>query len=437
VDEFRNPLEAIAIPELQRQFGDLLSVRAEVGDYEYGLVASILSNLFLGRLDAAERQRFDRTVRAAHYYLDRGALKRTRESCEAYVRVVDAIPEAINDVMRKRDETERMLGDKWGEALLALYKSITEGLLTILAAPVVVGFSHVYGGIKDPAFTAKPDGRVDLKAIELMEDWSLAPSNLLKEGLNKHVRNAYAHQRYHILDDGLVEMWDEDRRGKVTWGPERWKFEAVEALCDRLLVTCQAITLALAIFGINYRQLITARGWRPANLPKRPMRLVEMRQLIQMYAAFNSFAVVSVERRNDELHMKLKTQRRGIDQSERILVGGPGGARAYDKPVRYEDSLVGEIALGLLQRTLGGEPGYARYVLEIANEDDVAIGTFAITSAALEKVQGPKGQSIAKDRQLAEIDTLGDARMWVKIEGAPQPLSATSRRGRIATRPTR
>ena len=431
-DGSRNPIETIAIPELQRQFGDLLSVRADVGDYEYGMVASILGNLFLRNLDPAERQRFDRTVRAAHYYLDHGALKRTRESCEAYMRVVDAIPEAVNDVMRKRDEAEKLLGDMWIEALLALYKSITEGLLTILAAPVLVGFSHVHGGIKDPAFVPKPDGRVDLKGIEIMENWLVAPSNLLKEGLNKHVRNAYAHQRYRILDDGLVEMWDEDRRGKLTWGPERWKFEAVEALCERLLVTCYAITLALAIFGINYRQLITARGWRPANLPKRPMRFEDMRQLIQMYATYNSFTVVSVERRNDDLHVKLKTQPRGIDQTEKILVGGPGGSRGYDKPVRYEHTLVGEIALGLLQRALTGEPGYARYALEIADEDGAAIGTFAITSAALEKVQGPKGGSIGKDRQLAEVDTLGDARMWVKIEGSPQPMSRASRR-RLAT----
>lgn len=137
--------------------------------------------------------------------------------------------------------------------------------------------------------------------------------------------------------------------------------------------------------------------------------------------------------------MKLKTQSRGIDQSERIIVGGPAGSRSYEKPVRYEQSLVGEIALGLLQRALDGEPGYARYVLEIANEDDVAIGTFAITSAALGSVQGPKGGSVAKDRQLAEVDTLGGAHMWVKIEEPPEPLLPVRRRGggRIVTRPVR
>lgn len=255
-DDFHNPLETVAIPELQRRYGDLLSVRAQVGDYECGMVASTLGNLFLGNLEPSERRRFDQTVRAAHYYLDRGALKRTRESCEAYVRVVDAIPEALNNVMRKRDAADRLLGDPWIEALLSLYKSMTEGLLTVLAAPVVVGFRHIHG-IKEAAFTPKPDGTVDLKAIELMENWSSAPSNLLKEGLNKHIRNAYSHQRYRILDDNVAEMWDETPRGKPTWGPERWKFEAVEALCDRLLWTCYAITL---------RSGTSRRSWRRQHL---------------------------------------------------------------------------------------------------------------------------------------------------------------------------
>lgn len=132
--DFRNPIEAIAGPELARQFGDLLSSRAEMFDFEYGLVASMLGNIFRGQVGRQERERWERTVRAAHYYLDRGALKRTRESCESYVRIADAIPSALNDVMRKRDAADKLLGDEWIEALLALYKAITEGLRTLIAS---------------------------------------------------------------------------------------------------------------------------------------------------------------------------------------------------------------------------------------------------------------------------------------------------------------
>jgi len=80
-----NPFEAVAFQEFLREFGDLISVRAKVQDYEFGLVATVLGDLFFRRLDAGEINRWHRTVRAAHYYLDTGALKRTRESCESSV----------------------------------------------------------------------------------------------------------------------------------------------------------------------------------------------------------------------------------------------------------------------------------------------------------------------------------------------------------------
>ena len=209
---------------------------------------------------------------------------------------------------------------------------------------------------------------------------------------------------------------------------------AVEALCDRLLWTCYAITLALAIFVINYRKLIEQRGWAPPDFTSQPkaMRFEDLRQVIEVYARYNSFTVVSAERRGDELFIKLQTKPRGIDQTEQILFGGPSGSRGCDKPVRYEQALVAETALGLLQRTVLGVEGYARYSLEIVSEVDAVIGAFVITSAALEKVGGPKDKNLDKDRQLAEVDTLRDARMWVKVEEAPQPLSGARarRRGR-------
>jgi hypothetical protein len=57
----------------------------------------------------------------------------------------DHISGAFNDVIRKCDAIDKLMGDAWIEALLSLYKTITEGLLTIIAAPVIAGFRHVYG----------------------------------------------------------------------------------------------------------------------------------------------------------------------------------------------------------------------------------------------------------------------------------------------------
>jgi hypothetical protein len=419
-DKFSNPLEAVAGVELQRQFGDLLSVRAKMSDLEYGLVASMLANIFALQLSREDRKRWEQTVRAAHYYLDQGALKRTREICQSYARINDHISGAFNDVFHKRDAIDKLMGDEWIEALLSLYKTTTEGLLTIIAAPVIVGFRHVYG-IKNPAFNPKPDGRIDIKAIELMEDWSAAPSNLLKEGLNRHVRNAYAHHRYRILDDDIVEMWDETPQGKLTWGRERFAFSEVQDLCDRLILTCIAITLALAIFGTNYQQLMIDRGWVPPDRVTPPLRFEELRQLVAHYAEYNSFKVESVQKENEELVLKLKTRPRGIDQTEKILLGGVGGARGYDRDVRYEQKLVAEMVLGVLQRTVKPSDGYRTYRLEVRDEDNNALGELAICSSALMKVGGPNQNDLPRDRALAARDTLGDSMMWVRIEAAPRP----------------
>jgi hypothetical protein len=73
--QFSNPFAIVGGVELQRQFGDLLSVRAKMSDLEYGLVASMLANMFELQLSVEDRKRWEQTVRAAHYYLEVGRLK--------------------------------------------------------------------------------------------------------------------------------------------------------------------------------------------------------------------------------------------------------------------------------------------------------------------------------------------------------------------------
>jgi hypothetical protein len=417
-----NPFEAVAFQEFLREFGDLISVRAKVEDYEFSLVSTVLGNLFFRRLDASERNRWHRTVRAAHHYLDMGALKRTRESCESYVRIANHIPQALNHVGEQHSAAEEAAGDLRVERFLSVYKTTVEELLTLIAAPVVVGFRHVYG-VQHTAFNPKPDGRVNLGAIDKMEEWSATPSNLLKVGLNRHVRNAYAHNRFRVLDGERIEMWDEDGRGNRTWGPEVWRFAEVESLCEQLHTTCLAIVLALAVFGINYRALIVSRGWIPKNLSAPNMREGEIRRVVELYAEYNSLVVKSFDKASSgELRMELRTQSRGVDQTEKFLLGGPRGARAYGKPVRYERRVVAEAVLALLQRAVECSDEITSLRAAVTDEDGHALGELVYVRAALANVRGPEGADLDADRRLATTDTLGDAQMWSRIEGPVRPL---------------
>lgn len=414
----RPPFETLAFPNFKRTFGDLLSVRAEVTEYEYTFVTSIYSQLFFFRLEPGDTDRWRKTVRAAHYYLDHGALKNTRTVCEAYMRIADQLPRAMNNAHDfEQAVKDAKPGDARVRALLAYYKALYEGVMTVAAAPIVVGFSLVYNTNKAKEFVPKPDGRVDLRAIEKMQQWSASPSFRLKHGLNAHVRNAYSHERYRLLDLERVEMWDEDRRGRRTWGPETWDGEKVEALCDQLHLTILAAALALTIFGINYRRLISARGWIPADVQRVPLRQGDIHQLATRICEDNSFALSECRRDGDTLHLGLRTQLRGVDQEEEIIVGGDGWGEHYKKPVRYEEVSVAEYAVGVLQRVAHQAEDAQRFRAAVSDENGGPIGELVATRSALYAMRGRSGAGIGTDRRLAELDTLGDAKMWLRVEG--------------------
>ena len=134
-------------------------------------------------------------------------------------------------------------------------------------------------------------------------------------------------------------MWDEFSDGKLSWGPEEWGFDKVEALCSRLLRTCLAMILALSIFGLNYRQLAISRGWIPKDLISPKLRFEELRQLFNMFAGCNSMSMIDLKIETRVLRVVLETQPRGVDQAEEILVGGDNWSRAYEKPVKYIETL--------------------------------------------------------------------------------------------------
>jgi hypothetical protein len=62
----RPPFQELAFPEFKQEFGDLFSVRAQVEDYEHGMIEGVMSDLFLMHLESGDRSHWAKTVRAAH-----------------------------------------------------------------------------------------------------------------------------------------------------------------------------------------------------------------------------------------------------------------------------------------------------------------------------------------------------------------------------------
>jgi hypothetical protein len=325
-------------------------------------------------------------------------------------------------VVQRRAEAESQAnGDGRPVAFLSLYQTMCEAVVSLIAAPVIVGFCHVYG-IPTQSFVFKPDGRVDINALEKMEDWLLAPSNLLKVGLNKHVRNAYSHSRYRILDGSRVQMWDETNQGKPTWGPEEWTFTQIEALCSRLELTCVAIVIALAVFGLNYSELIKARGWVPKDRQQPPLRLQEAHDLLAHTASNSSMLLKDFSLQDKTLHFELSTRPRGNDHVEARRLYGGASMPLYQKPVKYVSVPIAPQVIQILRAAAGHVDDADVFSASIKNHDGEQLGEFHIDRAALGDLSVPLIGGVTKLRALAKVDTLGDSMMWLEELSLMAPL---------------
>lgn len=415
-----NPAHDFYEPEFKRIFRDLLTVRYAPGDAEHGLINGTMDFVFKALRDPKDRAQWEQIVRAAYRYLREDAHKGLRETCEAYVRIIDLIPDALNACVEGWTAAEsQSAGDGRARAYLSLYKTICERLLTVIAAPVAVGFRHVYG-LKDNRYTPKPDGRVNLSVLDDMENWIQAPSNLLKEGLDRHVRNAFAHERYKLLDNSRVELSDVDpKTGKVNW-TEVWSHAQVEALCRRLWLTCVAIETALAMFGSNYSQLIRDRGWEPQDRLRAEPRFETTYDLMGHIASEMSMVRTNLSLEDKILRVELTTLPGGTNHVERKTIGDQGPVPIYEKRVRYLPAPIAVIAVEFLRAAAEYVPDADIFVASIKGHDGKPVGELQMDRAAFASPSEPTIEGISNVRALAKVDTLGDATMWVA-----QPLPMT------------
>ena len=179
------------------------------------------------------------------------------------------------------------------------------------------------------------------------------PAQQLSIGLNRHLRNASAHQRYRLLDSGRFEFWDVDQRtGERNWGPETWTVEQLEEICEQLWRNCLGLVNGLMVFSIQHRPLIDSSGLLETVSPaKDPVRAEEIRWLATKLANTRGFILRDFSYEPGRLRVKLRTQPRGVDQDSKMLTSGGGRVRRYTVRMTYCDCSLFEQAVGLLQKS--------------------------------------------------------------------------------------
>ena len=319
----KSPIRFVALKLFTDSFGDLVSVRAEITPFERSLIEGTYELLWLDMFDGPAQMSWAQTLRAAFRLLDNGALKEPQLVWESYTKVVNEVVPALKRSFEKRREVKQkeIDDDALIERHLTSYKSIYEGLLPTILAPVV----YAFGLVNDPdekAFMPRQDGKITLGAIRKMERWVRPPQNRLALGLNNHVRNAYSHDYYQILDHGRVVMHDVNpRSGRTVWGPETWTSQELSELCDQAWLNSLAIVCALAVYGLNYRKVAIARGWgEPATSPV--MRERDLKRILESFADEASFDVKEWSQSDHEFRLKLTIRMEGADQDEAVYIGG-------------------------------------------------------------------------------------------------------------------
>src|SRR3954465_14608767 len=112
----RSPMRMLAMKQFSEQFGDLLSVRASVGEYERLMVEHVYEHLFF--LERSTKQAWDRRVRAAYHFLDRGSMENPRGVAERFLNSGELTGRALNAALDSKRDARDIKGGIDGEALV-------------------------------------------------------------------------------------------------------------------------------------------------------------------------------------------------------------------------------------------------------------------------------------------------------------------------------
>jgi len=413
----QSPIAKFALPQFHRTFDDLLSVQALITPFSRSPIEYIYEMIMWFGRTKHDYENFERTARVTYHFLENGSQVNHKAVAQQFAAIIDKIIPALNNSRQAQAEADQIPEDNADariEKYLVYYKVMYEGLLPFIFAPVVYAFG-IAKNIKDKAFSPGGNGKLDLNAIGKMNKWLVYTENRLAIGLNSHVRNAYAHNNYRILDDAQVELRDR------SWGPEIWHLDQLLKLCDQLWVNALGITCALVLYDINNRRIVEERGWvSPTPAPR--LRRQELNTVIAANAEELGFYLKEVEALPNGVSITLSTKPKGIDQEGKLYKGYKNHTDVFKIPMWYEEKRVIDQLTIMLHRLIPYFEPQNEVSINVVSPDDLSLGSLITDFRTLIGLQlkDTKAETVESIRQVFKTDTLGDCNTFVEKEGAPR-----------------
>ncbi len=416
-----SPILKLALPQFMKEFGDLVSSLAELTPYEDSLITNTYGFVFGGRYDRGQVASLHKTARAGFKMMEKGALANLEKVAAAFIINSERVPRQMNGtwaLLQRACDLDSV--DQRMDACLHLYRMMYEGLAPALLASVIVGMG-VSAGSKPSQFRLDDDGRVNLNALSQIQYYSQFPGKQLSIGLDRHLRNASAHQRYRFLDGAKMDLWDVNpQTGLYSWGPETWSLDKLTEVCDSLWRNCLGLAYAFALFSLNNRRLIQQDGMLSRILPASdPVRAEELSSMTTRLAETRGLEIKTFSFSAGSLTMQLSTHHRGVDQEAKLFMKGPQGVTKYSVAMRHEDLPLIEQLIGLLQEVEHelGKPFAFR--VAVTSPDGTDYGVLSGETQVIPEKRIP----LAQLRPRFKEDTIADVNIPVLAEGYPREMA--------------
>lgn len=420
----RSPIALFALSKFKQSFGDLLISDASITYFARFLIEGTFENiLWFGRTQK-EYQHFERTTRAAYHFLQEGNKKKPKEIAIKYSLISNNIFDALNSSILALNEAQKVPSkdaDKQIKRYLESYKVMYEGLLRLICAPIIYAFG-IAKHVKDKAFIPDENGKISLNALKVMEKKFVYSDNRLAIGLNSHIRNAFSHQSYRILDGARVELWDSNpHRPKQIWGPEIWPLEKLIDLNNQLWINALGITCSLIIYEINNRRIMTDRGWVEYKQPPRPRR-EELENTVDTIADKVGFYMKGLIVSDKKVSMTLLPKSKGIDQDGTLYQGYKDHTSMFKIPLWYEEKRIIDQLTRMLFILMPYFETDSEVSFNIVSNDNKPLG---LLSVDLPNIIGlnladTDPETVNKMRHVYKIDTIGETITYIENKGAPR-----------------